>query len=158
MPTKTRSTTRKKPKSKSLKRNGKRTKRLAVLRTLPISEKEKPESGEASLFENHKALVAADKRVKQPDALSLAASRRTKDGKYIVDDFGFGEAEDGKHYVTFTSEIVCWKDTYGFAGNIEVGGQRAVGICFPGMNMEEFLNLIDKTNAVAIKPIDEVEE
>lgn len=154
MPTKTRSTTRKKQSKK---------KAIRSTKLLPLSKKEKtsltvPESDEASLFENHKALVAADKRVKQPDALSLAASRKTKDGKYIVDDFGFGEAEDGKHYVTFTSEIVCWKDTYGFAGNIEVGGQRAVGICFPGMNMEEFLNLIDKTNAVTIKPIDEVEE
>jgi hypothetical protein len=153
MPTKTRSTTRKKQSKKKV-----RPRKL-----LPLSKKQKPalvvpESDEASLFTKHRALVAADKRPKQPDALTLAASRRTKDGKYIVDDFGFGEDPDGKHYVTFTSEIVCWKDTYGFAGNIEVGGQRAVGICFPGMNMEEFLNLIDKTNAVAIKPIDEVEE
>ena len=153
MPTKTRSTTRKKQSKKKV-----RSRKL-----LPLSKKQKPalvvpESDEANLFTNHRALVAADKRPKQPDALTLAASRRTKDGKYIVDDFGFGEDPDGKHYVTFTSEIVCWKETYGFAGNIEVGGQRAVGICFPGMNMEEFLNLIDKTNAVAIKPIDEVEE
>lgn len=153
MPTKSRRTTRKKQSKKKV-----RSRKL-----LPLSKKQKPalvvpESDEASLFTNHRALVAADKRPKQPDALTLAASRRTKDGKYIVDDFGFGEDPDGKHYVTFTSEIVCWKDTYGFAGNIEVGGQRAVGICFPGMNMEEFLTLIDKTNAVTIKPIDEVEE
>ena len=153
MPTKTRSTTRKKQSKKKV-----RSRKL-----LPLSKKQKPalvvpESGEASLFTNHRALVAADKRPKQPDALTLAASRRTKDGKYIVDDFGFGEDPDGKHYVTFTSEIVCWKDTYGFAGNIEVGGQRAVGICFPGMNMEEFLNLIDKTNAVTNKQIEETEE
>ena len=153
MPTKTRSTTRKKQSKKKV-----RSRKL-----LPLSKKQKPalvvpESDEANLFTNHRALVAADKRPKQPDALTLAASRRTKDGKYIVDDFGFGEDPDGKHYVTFTSEIVCWKETHGFAGNIEVGGQRAVGICFPGMNMEEFLNLIDKANAVAITPIDEVEE
>ncbi len=153
MPTKTRSTTRKKQSKKKV-----RSRKL-----LPLSKKQKPalvvpESDEASLFTNHRALVAADKRPKQPDALTLAASRRTKEGKYIVDDFGFGEDPDGKHYVTFTSEIVCWKETYGFAGNIEVGGRRAVGICFPGMSMEEFLTLIDKTNAVTIKPIDEVEE
>ena len=152
MPTKTRSTTRKKQSKK----------KAQSRKLLPVSKKPKaivvPESDEANLFVNHRALVAADKRPKQPDALTLAASRRTKDGKYIVDDFGFGESGDGKHYVTFTSEIVCWKDTYGFAGNIEVGGQRAVGICFPGMNMQEFLNLIDKTNAVIINPIDEVEE
>ena len=154
MPTKTRSTTRKKQN---------KTKATRSTKLLPVSKKKKPaivvpESDEASLFVNHRALVAADKRPKQSDGLTLAASRRTKDGKYIVDDFGFGEAEDGKHYVTFTSEIVCWKDTYGFAGNIEVGGQRAVGLCFPGMNMEEFLNLIDKTNAVTIKQIEEPEE
>ena len=155
MPTKTRSTTRKK--------QSKKKKPTRSTKLLPLSKKQKPalvvpESDEASLFTNHRALVAADKRPKQPDALTLAASRRTKEGKYIVDDFGFGEDPDGKHYVTFTSEIVCWKDTYGFAGNIEVGGQRAVGICFPGMNMEEFLNLIDKTNAVTIKQIEEPEE
>lgn len=99
--------------------------------------------------------MEADKRPKQPDALTLCATRKTPDGKYIVEPFGFGETPDGLHYVTCTSQIVHWRDTYGMAGHLEIGGQECVALCFPGMNMAQFLDEIDKANAVVLKPSEE---